>query len=101
MKKYNYQEIQDMTTEERRTFIESVPEQDKDVYYDSNDRVIMGSNVGRGLVTYKYIPAKFVDNNKPIYLGWETCYDGKGLKTVKGKARDKIRSYKEVVEIFK
>lgn len=47
-------------------------------FYDENDNVLFGSSVVKGLVSYRYLEGKFSTDNKPIYIGSEIKYDGKG-----------------------
>ena len=84
---------------EDKDYRKNIPEEYKEQFYDSDDRVLMGSNFGIGLITYNYIPAKYSLDNKPIYLGFRINYDGEGLKNCPNKSR--VRSFNEVKEFFK
>lgn len=65
--------------EARRAYdANKIPKEILSVFYDENDRVLFGSSVVRGLVSYHYIDAKFTVENKHIYLGTSILYDGKG-----------------------
>lgn len=64
---------------DRNTIIKKdVPKEIISVFYDSNDNVLFGSSMVKGLVSYNYIDSKFSSDGKPIYLDCSISYDGKG-----------------------
>lgn len=70
-----------------------IPKEIRSVFYDSNDNVLFGSHMVKGLVTYEYLDAKFSIDNKPIYLGCSILYDGKGNSEVKDNSLIKDFKY--------
>ena len=46
--------------------------------YDSNDNVLFGSRYIKGLITYEYIPAEYMETDRPFIIGSSCSYDGKG-----------------------
>ena len=47
-------------------------------FYDENDRVLFGSSVVKGLVSYEYLESKFSTDGKPIFICSSISYDGEG-----------------------
>lgn len=74
------------------------PKEIRSVFYDSDDNVLFGSSMVKGLVTYEYLDAKFSTDNKPIYLGCSVLYDGKGNANVKDKTL--IKDFKYIKSFF-
>lgn len=76
-----------------------IPKEIKSVFYDKNDRVLFGSTMIKGLVSYEFLEGKFSIDQKPIYLGSSVLYDGKGNESCPNpeliKDFDYIKSYIE------
>ena len=81
-----------------KEYRDNIPKNMISVFYDADDRVLMGNSIGKGLVTYEYVPEKYSLDGKPIYLGWTISYDGKGLKNCPDKS--KIKTFNQVKEFF-
>ena len=79
---------------DRNTIIKKdVPKEIISVFYDSNDNVLFGSSMVKGLVSYNYIDSKFSSDGKPIYLHCSISYDGKGNSGVENKELIKDFTY--------
>lgn len=76
----------------------NVPKEIVSEVYDSNDRVLFGSMVTRGKVSYKYVDAKYTKDNKPIYIGCSVLYDGKGNANLPPEA--KIMQFSDIKKMF-
>lgn len=73
--------------------IEKVPSEIKSKFYDEDDKVLFGNSMSRGLVTYNYLDGKFSTDGKPIYLGCDVLYDGKGNSNLPEKEREFIKPH--------
>lgn len=56
----------------------NIPEEIKSVFYDENDRVLFGSTITKGLVSYHYLEGKFSTDGRPIFICSSVLYNGKG-----------------------
>lgn len=59
-------------------YYHSFPENELGIVYDSDDRVLFGTNFTKGKVTYSYIPAKFMETGNRYIVHSSINYDGKG-----------------------
>jgi len=57
-----------------------IPKEFISVFYDSDDNVLFGSTVTKGLVSYHYVRGEHSVDGKPIFLHSSIEYDGKGNK---------------------
>lgn len=77
-----------------------VPKEIISVFYDSNDDVLFGSTITKGIVSYHYIESKFSIDNHPIFLYSSITY-GKGNKECPNPKLIKDFSYiKRYLESF-
>jgi len=83
-----------MSIEERRKVPHNIL---KDIY-DRNDNVLFGSGMIKGKVAYKYLPAEFMDTNRPFIIVVSISYDGEGNTTLPEDAI--IKDFKELREMF-
>lgn len=79
--------------------IKQIPKDIISVFYDKDDRVLIGSNVTRGLVSYYYLDGKFSSDGKPIFLYNSISYNGKG--NLECPDPNKIKTHKFINDYFK
>lgn len=66
------------------------------VLYDKDQRVLFGSSMTKGIVTYNFIPKEYTINGNNLYVSTTVDYNGKGCNLT-GK---KTISFKEIKTFF-
>lgn len=57
---------------------DTVPEELIKTLYDTNQNVLFGSTMTKGIVTYTYLPKDYTVNGNDLYLGGSVNYNGEG-----------------------
>lgn len=58
--------------------LKDFPKELLQIFYDEDQRVLFGSSMTRGIVTYNIIPKEYTINNVALYLSSSILYNGEG-----------------------
>lgn len=86
-------------SETNRDWHRDFPEHLKKRVLDTDDRVLFGSSMTKGLVSYVYIPGAYMEDGVDYIIYSSISYDGKGLSGV-NKRKEEIMSFEELKTRF-
>lgn len=66
---------------------------------DSDDRVLFGSKMTRGLVQYNYIPGEYMTDGIDYIINSSVSYDGKGLSGI-DISKEEVMAFSDLPKRF-